>query len=152
MTLSELWAALARGEREALQTAYLHRVMRERDGVLIKGRQNVAADWDAVLGGGGACEVIADLGDMAVVRVGNTVWHHWVRREDGRIGFEVLIAAEGDCKDDRSVVERSVTANGQIAELFHLFHQDASEATRRQIGSRVLGWDHNVISVEINNG
>jgi hypothetical protein len=73
MTLSELWAALARGEREALQTAYLHRVMRER-------------------------------------------------------------------------------ANGQIAELFHLFHQDASEATRRQIGSRVLGWDHNVISVEINNG
>ena len=75
---------------------------RERGGVLFKGRFDVDADWELVLGAGGQCIIIADLGDMAVVRLGDAVWHHWVRREAGRIAFEVLIADEGDLGDDKS--------------------------------------------------
>ena len=152
MTLSDLWQTLAGGNRGAVQAAYLHRAMRERGGVLFKGRFDVDADWELVLGAGGECIIIADLGDMAVVRLGDAVWHHWVRREAGRIAFEVLIADEGDLGDESVVVERSVTVHGQTAELFHLFSGDESGAQRRSVGSRIMDSAHAAISAAFRNG
>jgi kynureninase len=148
ISLMELWNAMAAGDSSVLEPATLHRVMRERGARLIKGRDDVAADWAIVLAGG-TCQVIADLGDMAVVQIGDRQFHHWVRREDGWIAYEVVIEArDASVGLVGAVIERVIVANDQTAELFHLFEKD----TERRIGSRVSGTDWLAISEAIGNG
>jgi hypothetical protein len=152
MTLTELWAAMAAGERGVLESAMLHRVMRERGASLIKGRDDVAADSIAILAGASSCSDIADLGDMAVIRIGDRHIHHWVRREQGRIAYEIVIEASGAALDiESAVIERRVVAADQTAELFHLFGEDAAGRPERRIGSRILGTDLIAISLPIAN-
>lgn len=141
MTLTELWLAVAHGISSSARAAYLHRAMRERGGHLIKGQDDVMADWQLVIGQNDDSAVIVDLGDMAVVRIGGTDWHHWVRREDGRISFEMLIAADQTASDSNAelVVERSITAHGQTAELFHSFNRSSTGLANRRTGSRISG-------------
>lgn len=154
MTLTELWTAMARGDGSVLASAYLHRVMRERGADLIKGRDDVAADWHSVIGQGGDCIVLADLGDLAVVRIGDVTWHHWVSREDGRISFEVLIAADQITKapDAERVIEHSITAGGRTAELFHWFGRDSTGQPMRRTGSRILGELAPAVGEPLRNG
>lgn len=153
MRLTALWMAMAAGDRSVLEAAYLHRIMRERDGMMIKGRDDVAADWDQVIAHGGGCTVLADLGDMAVLRIDGREWHHWVRREEQRIAFEVLIPGghSGGIVGD-PVIERGIRSGGQSAELFHLFTRDTCGAMQRRIGSRVLGDGYLVIGKAVPNG
>lgn len=151
MTLSDLWAAMARGEQAVLDSAYLHRVMRERGDAPNKGREDVGADWAVIMTAGEACEIIADLGDMAVIRVGGIVWHHWVRREAGRIAFEIVVSG-GSAIVGSPVVERTIEANGRRAELFHILSSSADGSPVRHIGSRIIGTDQVVVSGPILNG
>ena len=151
MTLNDLWAAMARGEQAVLDGAYLHRVMRERGDALIKGREDIGADWAVIMTAGKACEIIADLGDMAVVRVGGIVWHHWVRREAGRIAFEIVVSG-GSAIVGSPLVERAIEAHGRRAELFHIFSSSGDESPVRHIGSRIIGTDQVAVSGPLPNG
>lgn len=154
MTLTELWSAVARGDSNSARAAYLHRVMRERGSQLIKGQHDVMADWQLVIGQNGGNDVVVDLGDMAVVRIGDTAWHHWVCREDGRISFEMLIAADQTAMDSdaKLVVERSITARGQTAELFHWFNRSRTGLATRRTGSKIIGGLALAIGEPVANG
>jgi hypothetical protein len=148
ISLTELWNAMAAGDISVLEPATLHRVMRERGARLIKGRDDVAADWGDVLAGG-ACQVLADLGDMAVVQIGDRQIHHWVRREDGRIAYEMVVeASDLTVTMAGAVIERVIVADDQTAELFHVFEKD----TECRIGSRILATKLIAVSGTIGNG
>jgi hypothetical protein len=152
MTLTELWTAMATGNTSVPESAMLHRIMRERGASLIKGRDDVIADWVAVLARGGSFSVIADLGDMAVIQAGDRHIHHWVRREDDRIAFDMVIEASGSAMDmPGAVIERRIDAAGQTAQLFHLFGEGDAGRLMRRIGSRILGTGMIAIGLPIAN-
>jgi hypothetical protein len=151
-TLTELWTAMAAGNASVLESATLHRVMRERGASLIKGRDDVVADCIAVLARGGSFSVIADLGDMAVIQAGDRHIHHWVRREDDRIAFDMVIEASGAAVDmPGAVIERRIVAADQTAQLFHLFEEGDAGRLMRRIGSQILGTDMIAIGLPIAN-
>jgi hypothetical protein len=136
--LGELWAALCTGDAAVLDAAYLHRVHRERGRVYLKGREDIAADWGTVLGLERQCEVVADLGDAAVVRLGGRSWHHWVRRESGWIAREVLVVEGGPGLDDGHalVTEREINSGSSRMQLAHLFTEAAEGSPLRHVVSR----------------
>lgn len=153
MKLTDLWTAMVAGDHSALEPAYLHRAVRERGSDLIKGREDIAADWAVIGANHPQCAVIVDLGDMAIVEIGDAIYHHWVRREDGPIAFEVLISGtEGHGLNNvTEVVERRVEFEGQTAELYHLFEVGIEGENLRRTGSRILATSHKAVSAHIPN-
>jgi hypothetical protein len=136
--LGELWAALCAGDAAVIDRAYLHRAHRERGRVYLKGREDIAVDWGAVLGAERQCEIVADLGDAAVIRLGGRVWHHWVRREADWIARELLVAegGRGLGASDVLVSEREVRSSAGSMQLGHLFTQAAEGSPLRHVVSR----------------
>ena len=139
MKLGELWTALCAGDTAALDAAYLHRAHRERGRIYLKGRDDIAADWPSVLGLARECEILADLGDAAVIRTGTGIWHHWVSRESGRIAREVLIAEGGRelGEGQALVIEREFVAGPATARLAHLFATAPEGSSLRHVVSSV---------------
>lgn len=153
MKLTDLWTAMVAGDHSALELAYLHRVMRERGGDMMKGREDVASDWAIIVANHPQCAVIVDLGDMAIIEIGDATYHHWVRREDGWIAFEVLILAKiSGLSTDDCVIERQIKFDGKCAELFHLFRVDGNHAHLRCLGSRIVGTSLVAVGAQILNG
>ena len=138
MRLGELWRAACAGDVPALEAAYLHRVHRERGRFYLKGIADVTDDWGTVIGVRRDCEVLADLGDAALVRVGERHWHHWVAREDGRIAREVLVAEDGPALAGEAdlAIERELSEAGGTARLAHQFIVAADGTSLRQVVSR----------------
>ena len=153
MKLTDLWTAMVAGDCSVLAPAYLHRVMRERGSDMIKGREDVASDWAIIVANHPQCAVIVDLGDMAIIQIGDATYHHWVRREGGRIAFEVLILAKIDAlPTDNFIIERQINFDGKCAELFHLFRVDGNHAHVRCLGSRIVGTSLVAVGAQIFNG
>jgi hypothetical protein len=136
--LGALWIALCAGDPAVIEAAYLHRAHRERGRIYLKGRDDIAADWGSVLGLDRTCEVLADCGDAAVVRVGSRIWHQWVRREGERIAREVLVVEGGPglSGSDLLVAERETKCGGTSARLAHLFVEAGDGTPLRHVVSR----------------
>jgi len=154
--LAELWTALSAGDPTVLETAYLHRAHRERGSLYLKGREDIAADWAAVLGIDRRCEVLADLGDAAVVRTPTGLWHHWVRREGSRIARDVLVAEAGPRLSTGHVLvsERELGSGALTAELAHLFMEAAEGSALRHVVSRftIEGVERLAVGEAVSNG
>lgn len=79
---------------DRIDTAYLHRAVREDGFGLVRGRDAICAAAIAALAdeGHGAVEIVHDVGDMVVFRAaGGWRGHRWVWREGERILRETLI-------------------------------------------------------------
>jgi hypothetical protein len=136
--LGELWTALCAGDATVIDAAYLHRAHRERGRIYLKGREDIAADWSAVLGLERQCHIVADLGDAAVIRLGGRIWHHWVWRESDWIARELLVAEGGHGLDDGNVLvtEREIRSGSSGMQLAHSFTEAAEGSPLRHVVSR----------------
>ncbi len=126
------------GDLASIADTHLHRVWRERGGVVTKGRDDVIADVADDLAVGGALVIAADLPEVVALTLGGVRRHHWVAHEGDWIAREIIVE-DGAILTPTKVFGELRSGAGQRAAGVLDGHGALAAALHRLWNARALG-------------